>query len=31
MMKKNFVRIVALFMAGLLALGTVAGVIAILV
>lgn len=30
-MKKNFVRIVALFMAGLMALGAVAGVISILV
>lgn len=30
-MKKNFVRIVALFMAALMALGVVAGVISILV
>jgi len=30
-MKKNFVRIVALFMAGLMVLGVVAGVISILV
>ena len=30
-MKKNFVRIVALFMAGLMVLGAVAGVISILV
>lgn len=30
-MKKNFVRIVALFMAGLMALGAIAGVISILV
>ena len=30
-MKKNFVRIVALFMAGLMLLGTLVGVISILV
>lgn len=30
-MKKNFTRIVALFMAGLMVLGVVAGVISILV